>query len=47
MPTLGIHGYPHRSWDGVDGGYDSGFCTHQSILFPPWHRPYLALFEVC
>ncbi|KAF2865458.1 hypothetical protein BDV95DRAFT_632307 [Massariosphaeria phaeospora] len=22
-----------------------GFCTHSSILFLPWHRPYLALFE--
>jgi tyrosinase len=23
-----------------------GFCTHSSILFLPWHRPYLALYEV-
>lgn len=23
-----------------------GYCTHGSILFPTWHRPYLALFEV-
>lgn len=23
-----------------------GFCTHSSILFLTWHRPYLALFEV-
>lgn len=42
----GIHGYPHRSWDGVDGEYNAGYCTHSSVLFPPWHRPYLALFEV-
>ncbi|MCJ1262196.1 hypothetical protein MMC22_002066 [Lobaria immixta] len=41
----GIHGYPHRAWNGVDGGYDAGYCPHGSILFPPWHRPYLALFE--
>lgn len=42
----GIHGYPYRSWDGVDGAFDAGYCTHESILFPTWHRPYLALFEV-
>ena len=23
----------------------SGYCTHISILFPCWHRPYLALYE--
>lgn len=23
-----------------------GFCTHSSIIFLTWHRPYLALFEV-
>lgn len=23
-----------------------GFCPHSSIAFLPWHRPYLALFEV-
>lgn len=23
-----------------------GFCTHSSILFLTWHRPYLAVFEV-
>jgi hypothetical protein len=22
-----------------------GFCTHGSVLFPPWHRPFLALYE--
>jgi tyrosinase len=22
-----------------------GYCMHTSTLFPPWHRPYLALFE--
>ena len=27
------------------GGYQPGYCTHNSILFPTWHRPYLALFE--
>ncbi|KAI9714213.1 MAG: hypothetical protein M1812_006434 [Candelaria pacifica] len=42
----GIHGRPFTPWDGSNGqnGY-TGYCTHNSILFPPWHRPYLALFE--
>ena len=42
----GIHGLPYVEWDGVSGQYQSGYCTHESILFPSWHRPYLALFEV-
>ena len=42
----GIHGYPKRPWDGVAGdGPGAGYCTHSSILFPMWHRPYLLLFE--
>ncbi|KAI9698509.1 MAG: hypothetical protein M1836_004090 [Candelina mexicana] len=42
----GIHGRPFIPWDGSNGpnGF-TGYCTHNSILFPPWHRPYLALFE--
>ena len=44
----GIHGRPYTAWDNVRGnGNASGYCTHSSILFLPWHRPYLALFEVC
>lgn len=31
-----------RTSDGAGGG----FCTHSSILFLTWHRPYIALFEV-
>ena len=23
-----------------------GYCTHGTVLFPTWHRPYVALFEV-
>lgn len=23
----------------------SGYCTHTSVLFATWHRPYLALYE--
>ncbi|KAI1466640.1 Di-copper centre-containing protein [Daldinia caldariorum] len=44
----GIHGAPALTWEDVDptpGNEHSGYCTHVSILFPPWHRPYLALYE--
>ncbi|KAI9855691.1 MAG: hypothetical protein M1824_005924, partial [Vezdaea acicularis] len=41
----GIHGRPYKAWDGVGGSYETGYCTHSSIIFPPWHRPYLALYE--
>lgn len=45
----GIHGVPRQNWDNVGQcsscrGTD-GYCTHDSILFPAWHRAYLALFE--
>ena len=42
----GIHGRPYIAWDGVQGAFQIGYCTHSSILFPTWHRPYVALFEV-
>ncbi|KAI5862147.1 Di-copper centre-containing protein [Durotheca rogersii] len=44
----GIHGAPALTWAGVDptpGNEDNGYCTHVSVLFPTWHRPYLALYE--
>jgi tyrosinase len=44
----GIHGRPYQPFDGVgptDGNANNGYCTHVSILFPTWHRPYLALYE--
>jgi Common central domain of tyrosinase len=47
---IGIHGEPFISWDdvnGVDNPTFGGYCTHSSILFLTWHRPYLALYEVC
>lgn len=28
--STGIHGYPVQSWDGVSGGFNSGYCTHSS-----------------
>lgn len=45
----GIHGVPRQNWNGVGQcstcqGAD-GYCTHDSVLFPAWHRAYLALFE--
>lgn len=55
----GIHGQPTRPWDNVtpsdvpfpqSGGQPSssaGYCAHGSVLFPVWHRVYLAQFEVC
>jgi tyrosinase len=47
----GIHGVPRIAWNGVAGvggnGNNPGYCTHTSNLFLPWHRPYLALYEVC
>jgi tyrosinase len=52
----GIHGQPHRPWDGVSsvkfppsGGsvnHNRGYCSHGSAIFPTWHRAYLAQFEV-
>ncbi|OAA58708.1 tyrosinase precursor [Cordyceps fumosorosea ARSEF 2679] len=44
----GIHGVPFQPWNGVQpapGASQSGYCTHSSVLFPLWHRPYLALYE--
>lgn len=43
----GIHGRPYKAWNNVVGkaGLNAGYCTHSSILFMTWHRPYLALYE--
>ena len=47
----GIHGLPFEQWQGSGGttavpGASGGYCTHSSVLFPTWHRPYVALYEV-
>ncbi|KAF4981580.1 hypothetical protein FZEAL_2646 [Fusarium zealandicum] len=55
----GIHGSPETSWDGAppprqnpenpgpgDQPY-GGYCNHNGLNFPTWHRPYMALFEQC
>ncbi|KAF8964505.1 tyrosinase [Flammula alnicola] len=47
----GIHGRPYVSWDGAPAPVSEtddrwgGYCTHASVLFPTWHRPYVMLFE--
>ncbi|KAG7292775.1 hypothetical protein NEMBOFW57_002817 [Staphylotrichum longicolle] len=48
----GIHGLPYKPWNGVGSTTNwqstsgfGGYCTHSSILFLTWHRPYLALYE--
>ncbi|KAH9980148.1 hypothetical protein BGW80DRAFT_483046 [Lactifluus volemus] len=47
----GIHGQPFVRWEGaggttaVPGSEFGGYCTHGSVLFPTWHRPYVALYE--
>ena len=40
-----IHGRPFVAWDGVGLQRGGGYCTHDIVLFPTWHRPYLALYE--
>ncbi|MCJ1437735.1 hypothetical protein MMC27_007122 [Xylographa pallens] len=47
----GIHGTPFINWQEDPtapqyNGIAAGYCTHASVLFLPWHRPYLALYEV-
>lgn len=49
----GIHGRPYNNWPDQEWNKDEeivndqkGYCTHSSILFLTWHRPYLSLFEV-
>ncbi|KAL2824308.1 hypothetical protein BDW59DRAFT_162646 [Aspergillus cavernicola] len=44
----GIHGQPNVPWDEPLDKAEAegkGYCTHNNILFPIWHRAYLALYE--
>lgn len=44
----GIHGRPWIAWEyptPPTGNYPYGYCTHDSVIFGTWHRPYLSLFE--
>ncbi|PGH12901.1 hypothetical protein AJ79_04001 [Helicocarpus griseus UAMH5409] len=47
--VAGIHGQPYIPWDEPElKGEDAqgkGYCTHNNVLFPIWHRPYLVLLE--
>ena len=47
--TSGIHGKPYKRWNdsgSTNVGVWQGYCTHSTVLFPTWHRPYVALYEV-
>lgn len=52
LTELGIHCYPLVGWDGVKGPDPvssdpfPGFCAHNRVTFPTWHRPYMLLYEV-
>ncbi|KAI0422786.1 tyrosinase [Xylaria grammica] len=45
----GIHGYPYNPWDEPAVTQKEigrkGYCVHANNLFPPWHRPYMLLYE--
>ncbi|GAP85248.1 putative tyrosinase [Rosellinia necatrix] len=45
----GIHGYPYIPWDEPSTTRKEigrkGYCVHANNLFPPWHRPYMLLYE--
>ena len=45
----GIHGVPRQDYNGVGKCSTctnaDGYCTHDSVLFPGWHRAYIALYE--
>ncbi|KAF5988305.1 di-copper centre-containing protein [Fusarium bulbicola] len=45
----GIHGQPYVAWP-IEPPTEAktrgeGYCTHGSILFTTWHRPYMLLWE--
>jgi len=55
VQQAGIHGLPYERWPG-DPAQESelaetkvkrwhGYCNHESVLFPTWHRPSLMLLE--
>ncbi|KAJ5833967.1 tyrosinase [Penicillium riverlandense] len=46
----GIHGMPYKQWNEEETqkiGLNEtiGYCTHTTVLFPSWHRPYLVMYE--
>jgi tyrosinase len=41
----GYHGEPFRDQGATDGNFWGGYCNHNNILFPTWHRAYLHRIE--
>jgi tyrosinase len=41
----GFHGEPFRDQGATDGNYWGGYCNHNNVLFPTWHRVYLHKIE--
>ena len=44
----GIHGFPFTTWQYPDSAVvnpGAEYCTHGSVIFSTWHRPYLVLLE--
>ena len=41
----GFHGLPYRGPGETDPDWWGGYCWHDTILFPTWHRIYLFHFE--
>ncbi|KAI5778031.1 hypothetical protein EDC01DRAFT_713255 [Geopyxis carbonaria] len=43
----GIHAAPFEPWTYTPAQHPGqlGYCTHASVLFATWHRPYLVLLE--
>lgn len=42
----GYHGEPFVSEDPSNPDWWGGYCQHQTVLFPTWHRAYLLRLEV-
>jgi len=53
VQQAGIHGLPYQQWPGDPQGPSKpnaednfgGYCTHESVLFPTWHRACMLLME--
>lgn len=43
-PFTGIHGQPKKPWD-TTNPKTGWYCSHNEVTFPPWHRPYMLLYE--
>ncbi|RVD89497.1 uncharacterized protein DFL_000501 [Arthrobotrys flagrans] len=43
----GVHGAPFISWPkpGEKGNSGLGYCSHNSVIFATWHRPYIMAYE--